>query len=102
LMALQFKTVVPEKMIPGLSEIISEASGALGCRTLYLGGVTANFSLSAKRVIRLSPALTMPEEVFERMIRSIEKSAERNPSANHMLRRFPPDRMYRLGKLALK
>jgi acetylornithine/succinyldiaminopimelate/putrescine aminotransferase len=102
LMALQFKTVVPEKMVPGLGEIISEASGALGCRTLYLGGVTANFSLSAKRVIRLSPALTMPEEVFDRMVRSIEKSAERNPTANHMLRRFPPDRLYRLGKLALK
>jgi acetylornithine/succinyldiaminopimelate/putrescine aminotransferase len=102
LMALQFKTVVPEKVIPGLSEIISEASGVLGCRTLYLGGVTANFSMSAKRVIRLSPALNMPQDIFERMISSIEKSAEHNPTANHMLRRFPMDRLYRLGKLALK
>jgi putrescine aminotransferase len=102
LMALQFKTVVPEKMIPGLGEIISEATGVLGCRTLYRGGVTANFSLSAKREIRLSPALNMPEEVFDRMISRIETIAERNPTANHMLRTFPADRLYRLAKLALK
>lgn len=102
LMALQFKTVLPGKTIPVLGEMISEASGVLGCRTLYAGGVTANFSLSAKRVIRLSPALNMPDEVFERMIVSIEGSAERNPTANHMLRQFPVDRLYRLGKLALK
>ena len=101
-MALQFKTVLPGKTIPVLGEMISEASGVLGCRTLYAGGVTANFSLSAKRVIRLSPALNMPDEVFERMIVSIEGSAARNPTANHMLRQFPVDRLYRLGKLALK
>ena len=44
----------------------------------------------------------MPEETFERMISSLEKSAEQNPTANHMLRKFPADRLYRLGKLALK
>jgi acetylornithine/succinyldiaminopimelate/putrescine aminotransferase len=102
LMALQFKTVMPEKMIPGLGELISEATGVLGCRTLYRGGVTANFSLSAKRVIRLCPALNMPEDIFERIFCSIEKSVEQNPTANHMLLKFPADRLYKLGKLALK
>lgn len=100
LMALQFRTVVPPKMIPGLEEIVSELSGGLGVRMLYEGGVTANFSLSSKRVIRLTPALTMPEDVFERMLGSVEQSAERYRDANAMLRKMPIDRLYRLAKLA--
>jgi putrescine aminotransferase len=100
LMALQFKTVVPPRIIPGLEELVSELSGGLGCRALYVGGVTANFSLSAKRVIRLSPALTMPEDVFETMLQRLEATAERHPTANHMLRSMPMDRLYRLGRLA--
>jgi putrescine aminotransferase len=100
LMALQFKTVLPPKMIPGLEELVSELSGGLGVRMLYEGGVTANFSMSSKRVIRLSPALTMPEEVFERMLSRVEQSAERHRDANAMLRKMPLDRLYRLGKLA--
>jgi hypothetical protein len=97
---LQFKTVLPPKMIPGLEELVSELSGGLGVRMLYEGGVTANFSMSSKRVIRLSPALTMPEEVFERMLSRVEQSAERHRDANAMLRKMPLDRLYRLGKLA--
>ena len=100
LMALQFRTVLPPKMIPGLEELVSELSGGLGMRMLYEGGVTANFSLSSKRVIRLTPALTMPEDVFERMLTSVEQTAERYTDANAMLRKMPLDRLYRLGRLA--
>jgi ornithine--oxo-acid transaminase len=87
-------------MIPGLEELVCELSGGLGMRMLYEGGVTANFSLSSKRVIRLTPALTMPEDVFERMLASVEQTAERYTDANAMLRKMPLDRLYRLGKLA--
>jgi putrescine aminotransferase len=100
LMALQFRTVLPPKIIPGLGELIGELSGALGLRTLYEGGVIANLSLSSKRVVRLTPALNMPEDVFERMFDSLDQTAERSPTANHMLRRMPIDRLYRLGRLA--
>jgi acetylornithine/succinyldiaminopimelate/putrescine aminotransferase len=100
LMALQFKTVIPPKIIPGLEELVSELSGGLGMRMLYEGGVTANFSLSSKRVIRLTPALTMPDDVFERMLNRVEQTAERYRDANTMLRRTPIDRLYRLGKIA--
>ena len=100
LMALQFRTVIPPKAIPGLSDLISELSGGLGCRVLYTGGVTANFSLSAKRVIRLTPALTMPDETFDTMLSRVAATMERNPTANHMLRHMPLDRLVRLGRVA--
>ncbi len=100
LMALQIHAVVPPKMTPGLAEIVAELSGGLAVRMLYEGGVTANFSLSSKRVIRLTPALTMPEDVFERMLLCVEQTAERYRDANAMLRKMPLDRLIRLGKLA--
>ncbi len=100
LMALQFRTSLPPKILPGVAELVSELSGGLGCRALYVAGVTGNFSLSAKRVIRLSPALTMPEDVFETMLSRVEGMAERHPTAGHLLRKMPVDRLYRLGRLA--
>ncbi len=100
LIALQFKTVIPPKVIPGLEEIVGELSGGLGLRTIYQGGVIANLSLSSKRVVRLTPALNMPDEVFERMLERIEKTLAAHKTANSMLRHMPVDRLYRLGRLA--
>lgn len=100
LMALQFKPVLPPKLTPGLAELVGELSGGLGCRALYVGGITANFSLSAKRVIRLTPALTMPEALFETMLQRLEGTFERNPTANHLLRHMPLDRLVRLARIA--
>jgi acetylornithine/succinyldiaminopimelate/putrescine aminotransferase len=100
LMALQFRTVIPPRIIPGLEELIGELSGALGLRTVYEGGVIANLSLSSKRVVRLTPALNIPEDLFSEMFNRIEQTCERSPTANHMLRRTPVDRLYRLGRLA--
>jgi acetylornithine/succinyldiaminopimelate/putrescine aminotransferase len=99
LIALQFRTVLPPKIIPGLEELVGELSGALGVRMIYEGGVIANFSLSSKRVARFTPALNMPEEVFERLVASVESTIISYKTANTMLRRMPLDRLYRLGRL---
>ncbi len=99
LIALQFRTVLPPKIIPGLEELVGELSGALGVRMIYEGGVIANFSLSSKRVARFTPALNMPEDVFERFISSVENTIIAYKTANTMLRRMPLDRLYRLGRL---
>ncbi len=102
LLALQFQSVLPPRIVPGLEELVGELSGLLGLRSLYVGGVTANASLSSKRVVRLTPALTMPDEVFERMLTRIEAVVERHPKASVMLRRTPIDGLYRLGRLGFK
>ncbi|MFN3267214.1 MAG: aspartate aminotransferase family protein [Deinococcales bacterium] len=101
LIALQFRTVLPPKIVPGFEELIGELSGALGVRMLYEGGVVANFSLSSKRVARLTPALNMPDDIFERLLKSVEGSISSYKTANTMLRRMPLERLYRLGRLGL-
>ncbi len=99
LIALQFRTVLPPKMIPGLEELVGELSGALGVRMIYEGGVVANFALSSKRVARFTPALNMPEDIFERLVSNVEKTIHGYKTANTMLRRMPLDRLIRLGRL---
>ncbi len=99
LLALQFRTVLPPKIVPGLEELVSELSGILAVRTIYEGGVVANFSISSKRVARLTPALNIPEDVFERLISSVEQTIVSTKTANTMLRKMPLDRLYRLARL---
>ncbi len=100
LMALQFRTVLPTKIIPGLGELVNELSGILAVRMIYEGGVVANFAISSKRVARLTPALNIPEEVFERLITSVENTIISYKTANTMLRRMPLDRLIRLGRIS--
>lgn len=101
LMALQFRPVLPQRIVPGLSELIGELSGLLGLRTVFEGGVIANASLSSKRVVRLTPALNIPEALYAQVFERIGGACERNPTANHMLRQMPVDRLYHLGRLGL-
>jgi len=100
LMALQFHSVAPFK-VPFMDELIGEFSGVLGLRTLHQHGVQANLSLSSKRVVRLTPALNMPADVYERLFQRLEIAAAANPRASAMLASTPVDVITRLTKFAL-
>jgi len=49
-------------------ELIDELSGLLGLLTLHKAGVHANLSLNAKRTIRLTPALNIPEPLLDELL----------------------------------
>lgn len=100
LMALQFRPVSPIA-IPFASELIGEFSGVLGLRTLHAHGVQANLSLSSKRVVRLTPALNIPEDLYDIMFDRIDEAAARNPAAVNMLLTTPPNVLVKLTKFAL-
>jgi acetylornithine/succinyldiaminopimelate/putrescine aminotransferase len=100
LMALQFQSVVPFK-VPFMGELVGEFSGILGLRTLHMHGVQANLSLSSKRVVRLTPALNMPDDVYERLFQRLEAAAAKNPTGPTMLRNTPISVTAKLSKFAL-
>ncbi|HEY3330007.1 MAG TPA: aminotransferase class III-fold pyridoxal phosphate-dependent enzyme [Capsulimonadaceae bacterium] len=100
LMAIQFQPVSPVK-VPFMDELIGEFSGVLGLRTLHVNGVQANLSLSSKRVVRLTPALNMPEDVYDRLFQRLDAAAAANPQAVYMLKNTPVDVLKRLTKFAL-
>lgn len=102
LFALQFRPVLPPKAVLGLHELIGELSGVLGLRLLHEFGVQANLSLSSKRVVRLTPAMNMPQDMFVAMLDRVAEAAKRVPSGGRMLARTPPRVLVNLGRLALR
>ena len=101
LLALQFHSVVPLN-VPGMNELIGEFSGVLGLRTLHMHGVQANLSLSSKRVVRLTPALNMPVEIFDKIFYRLGIAAHDNQTAPALLINTPAGVLSELTQFALQ
>lgn len=102
LLALQYQLVLNPKLAPKQAALIGELSGFLGLRSLHLAGVQANASFNAMRTVRLTPALNMPEELFDDMLNRVEEAAASQPRAWRMLTGTPLGALSKLGNLALR
>nr|WP_183987978.1 aminotransferase class III-fold pyridoxal phosphate-dependent enzyme [Deinobacterium chartae] len=102
LLAMQFQPVLSHRLLRSQDELIKELSSILALRELHVAGVQANLSLSSKRVVRLTPALNMPEDLFATMFDRVEAMARHNPQAWRMLARTPPGVLLKLGSFALR
>lgn len=100
LLAMQFKPMIGVPLPGMLKELAFEATAILALRELHQAGVMANLSLSSKRTVRLSPALDMPEEVYERLLGRVSSFATANPSARYLLTNTPPHITARLAQFA--
>lgn len=100
LLAMQFEPVVGLPLPKPIRELAYEATAILALRELHEAGVMANLSLSSKRVVRLSPALDMPEDLFDEMMNRVERFAQRNPTSRHLLTNTPKDIVLELAKFA--
>lgn len=101
LFALQFHPLISLSGPKPAQEFLFEATAILGMRELHRAGVQANLSLSSKRTVRLTPALNMPDDLFEEMWRRVEVAADRNPRAWRILANTPPATTARLAQFAL-
>lgn len=101
LLALDFLPVLGPKAVPFQRELIGELSGLLGLLTLHKAGVHANLSLNAKRTIRITPALTMPEPLLDELLDRVDSAAEHRDWAWEMLAATHPSTLFGLTRLAL-
>jgi len=100
LMAAQFQPVLSVPALLGRRPRVGELTGLVGLMMWHRAGVQANLSLNAARVIRLTPALNMPEAVFDEMFKRIEQAANEHRGAWKMLTRTPARRLAAIGKFA--
>jgi len=100
LYALVLRDVLSPAMLGGRPELARLLASGLGVRTLHEGGVHAIISLAASGVVRLTPALDMPEELEETLWSRVEAVAERHPQAWRMGLAAGPARLARLAALA--
>lgn len=100
LMAMQFQPMLGLERPEKLRELVHEATALLAMSLLGREGLLVNVTLSQKRTLRLTPALTMPEEVFDEMFARLERFAAQTKTAGGILRRTPPGQAARLGLFA--
>lgn len=103
LMAMVFRDISRLGIIQSnkdLAELVAEASGLLALRQFYQNGLILNLSLNSTRTLRLTPALTMPEDVFNEMLNRVENTAKRNPRASRLIVNTPPKTLIDLIKFA--
>lgn len=89
LFALQLRPIVSPQWLQTQAQLIGEFTGILGVRVLHQAGVEANLSLSDKRVVRVTPPLTIPEPLFDEMWDRIERAADLNSPAWRMVLHTP-------------
>ena len=99
--AIQFHPVVPAVVAFGQDELIGEFTTFLGMMMIHQGGVHTNLALNAQRTVRLTPPLTIPEELFDTLFDRIEAAADKMKSASAMLIKTPPKSMMDLSRVAL-
>lgn len=70
---------------PTLDYFLNELVGLLFISAAYDAGLIVNFSLNSSRTIRFTPALNIPDELYEKMFESVELLCKRNPTAKSLL-----------------
>ncbi len=99
--AIEFHPVIPHSRAFGQDDLIGEFTTFLGMMMLYQGGVHGNLALNAYRTVRLTPALNMPDGLYDDMFDKINAAADRMKSARAMLVKTPPKSMLDLTRIAL-
>lgn len=82
------------------ASLISEATGMLALAAFYRHGVLLNFSLNAARTMRLTPAMNMPQELFDRMFDQVEAAAAEHPSSFSLVQKYGMPELLSLGRAA--
>ncbi len=101
LFAIQVRPVAPEKRLPVDPELVHLLGAALALRALHQHGVHGCYSINAQRVVRLTPALNLPEELRDTLFDRVDATAATHKQAWKLLGTLSPNRWMRLARLAL-
>src|SRR5690625_1669323 len=101
LFALKLRNVLNPKLLRGQGDLIHQLGSTLAMRQMHMNGVHVCFTLNQSQMVRLTPALNMPEHLFDEMFDRVEETARRNRGSWRMLPRTPVGRLARLARLAL-
>jgi putrescine aminotransferase len=100
LFGLQFKPILPSRLLPIDPEILPALVAFLGIRALHDHGVHACYSFNAQGVVRLTPPLTIPRPLLEELFDRVEAMTEHYARPLSMVRMLSMKEIGRLARLA--
>ncbi len=101
LFGIQVRPVAPPRFMPLDPELLPILTSLLFMRALHQGGVHACFAQNSLRVVRFTPALTMPRPVLSKMFDRIERVLETHKQPWRMLMTMPAKKLAQLARIAL-
>lgn len=101
LFAMRLRHVVNPRLLPGQEELVHMLGSVLAMREMHLHGVHVCFTLNQSQIVRLTPALNMPDHLLDEMFDRVERTARDNRGSWLMLPKTPITRLARLARLAL-
>jgi acetylornithine/succinyldiaminopimelate/putrescine aminotransferase len=88
LFALQLRPVIAPDWLHAQADAIGNLTSALGFSMVHQAGVQGNIAMNTRRVVRLSPALTMPDALFDEMWNRVERATDLNDAAWRLMTRM--------------
>ncbi|MFN8510759.1 MAG: aminotransferase class III-fold pyridoxal phosphate-dependent enzyme [Deinococcaceae bacterium] len=102
LMAIGFEPIMGSKILASNIHLINEVTGLFALKTFYEGGVQLNFSLNSASTLRLTPAMNMPDALFDEMFRSLFSTAGQLTSSTEMFSKTPLSVLLKLLRTMVK
>ena len=99
--AIEFHPVVPDRIALGMKDLVGEFTTILALMMFHRGGLHANLAANSHRTIRLTPPLTIPEDLYDAMFDQIDAVADEIGSASKLLIRTPPTSMVDLARISM-
>lgn len=100
LFALELRPAVPAAL--SHLDMTQQLSSVLALAALHRGGIHACLSLNASRLVRLTPALTMPEDVLVDMVARLEQVAQTHQRKRDLYKHLSLDDVRVLLEFAVK
>ena len=102
LFALQFRPLVAPQQLGEYAELAAQFTSGLALRSLHRAGVHACYTLNSSSTLRLTPALNMPEPLFDELFDRTEHALSQHPHSWQLVPKTPLTSLLKLARLALK
>lgn len=102
LFALQFRPLVAPQHLGEYAELAAQFTSGLALRSLHRGGVHACYTLNSSSTLRLTPALNIPEPLFDTLFDRTYQAIGQHPRSWQLVPQTPLTSLLKLARLALK
>jgi acetylornithine/succinyldiaminopimelate/putrescine aminotransferase len=102
LFALQLAPIVPPKLLGQHAELAAQLGSALALQSFHKAGIHACYTLNSSSTLRFTPALNMPEQLFDELFKRADQALASHPKSWQMIPKAPLKTLLSLARLALK